>query len=117
MYETHKFMKLSTAEVGFFIQQVGLTAVSFGVSTADATAIGTLLGTVFGMRCSNALDHPFGLNSTVNGAQSICIGSDCAFATGASLNATCYAAATKSGAVGQFSFSWAATALAIALVL
>lgn len=45
-------MALDANELGYFIQQVGLAALSFGVSQADATAAGTALQTLFGYRCS-----------------------------------------------------------------
>lgn len=52
MYEVHKFMALDAAEVGYFIQQVGLAASSFGVSDDDVTAVGQSLTEVFDHRCS-----------------------------------------------------------------
>lgn len=82
MYEVHKFMDLSAAEVGYFIQQVGLSAASFGVATDDIMAVGTALNSLFGYRCAPAM--------TVIPAQgavleSICIDESCPIAP----NATC----------------------------
>jgi len=51
MYEVHKFMDLSYAEVTYFIEQVGMAAASFGVATADITAVATALETVFNVKC------------------------------------------------------------------
>lgn len=75
-------MDLSAAEVGYFIQQVGMSAASFGVTDADVMAVGTALSSIFDVRC--------GPPTTVipaQGAQlqSICIDETCAL----SPNATC----------------------------
>jgi len=51
MYETHKFMDLDASEVGYFIQQVALAAMSFGVADADIQAVGTALGNLFNVKC------------------------------------------------------------------
>ena len=51
MYEVHKFMALDAAEVGYFIQQVGLSAASFGVASSDVAAVGSALMNAFGYRC------------------------------------------------------------------
>ncbi|KAJ4409419.1 hypothetical protein N0V82_009486 [Gnomoniopsis sp. IMI 355080] len=77
MYQVHKFMDLDVNEVGYFIQQVGLAAESFGVTAADATAVGTALNSLFGYRCAP--------NATAIAAQgpqmqSICIADDCPIA-------------------------------------
>ncbi|PVH95228.1 hypothetical protein DM02DRAFT_618037 [Periconia macrospinosa] len=52
MESAHRFMDLSPSEVGYFIQQVGLSAASFGVSQEDVTAVGNSLNKLFGYRCS-----------------------------------------------------------------
>lgn len=75
-------MDLSYAEVTYFIDQVALSAMSFGVAKDDLTVVGTALTTLFGYRC--------GPPTTVvpaQGAQlqSICIDSTCPVAA----NATC----------------------------
>lgn len=74
-------MGLDANEVGYFITQVGLAAQSFGVATADITAVATLLETTFDVKCAAA--------TTVipaQGAQlqSICTASDCPTAKNAS---------------------------------
>ncbi|GAM91249.1 hypothetical protein ANO11243_092960 [Dothideomycetidae sp. 11243] len=84
MYEVHKFMDLDANQVGYFIEQVGLSAASFGVTTDDVTAVGKALTGLFDVRC--------GPNTTVipaNGAlqQSICIAADCPEAANASCSA------------------------------
>ncbi|PMD49498.1 uncharacterized protein K444DRAFT_649059 [Hyaloscypha bicolor E] len=50
-YEVHKFMQLSYAEVTYFIEQVGMSAASFGVATEDVMLVGTALMNAFGYRC------------------------------------------------------------------
>jgi hypothetical protein len=77
-------MALSNAEVTYFITQVGLSAASFGVTTADVTAVGTALASLFGVRCA-----PATAVIPVQGPQlqSICIASDCPLA----VNSTCSA--------------------------
>ncbi len=51
MYETNKFMDLDASEVGYFIQQVGLAASSFGVADADVQAVGKALSDLFNVKC------------------------------------------------------------------
>ncbi|KAI5199056.1 hypothetical protein E4T39_06427 [Aureobasidium subglaciale] len=48
----HRFMDLSAAEVGYFIQQVALAASSFGVSQEDIAVVGKALNTIFNVRCA-----------------------------------------------------------------
>lgn len=84
----HRFMNLNSAEVGYFIQNVGLAAASFGVATDDITVVATALETIFDVRCAQP--------TTVipaQGAQlqSICEADDCALAP----NATCAAYPTQ----------------------
>jgi hypothetical protein len=81
-YSVHKFMDLSYAEVSYFIEQVGLSAASFGVATADVTAVGTALSEAFGYRCEPPLTI-----IPAQGAQlqSVCTADDCPL----SPNATC----------------------------
>jgi hypothetical protein len=43
MFEVHRFMALDAYEVQYFIEQVGLAALSFGVSADDAEAVGHTL--------------------------------------------------------------------------
>ncbi|KAI8947354.1 hypothetical protein F4801DRAFT_561207 [Xylaria longipes] len=52
MYEVHKFMALDPYEVGYFINQVGLAASSFGVADSDVQAVGTALSSLFDYRCA-----------------------------------------------------------------
>jgi hypothetical protein len=52
MYEVHKDMALDAVQVGYFITQVGLSAASFGVATADVEAVGKALMDLFGYRCA-----------------------------------------------------------------
>jgi hypothetical protein len=52
MYQVHKFMNLSKPEMDYFITQVGLSAASFGVATADVMTVGMALNDTFNQRCS-----------------------------------------------------------------
>lgn len=52
MYQVHKFMALDAYEVQYFIEQVGLSALSFGVSADDAELVGHALQGLFGFRCA-----------------------------------------------------------------
>ena len=67
-------MALGPNEVGYFIQQVGLAAQSFGVAQEDVTAVGTLLTSVFDVKCA-----PLTPVIPANGPQlqSICTADDC----------------------------------------
>lgn len=58
MYQVHKFMALDNAEVGWFIEQVGLAASSFGVSSSDVAAVGSALQSTFGYRCEPPASIP-----------------------------------------------------------
>lgn len=70
MFEVHQFMALDNAEVQYFIQQVGLSAASFGVSEEDVATVGTALNNAFGFRCL----PPASIPATAEPApQSICI--------------------------------------------
>jgi hypothetical protein len=53
MFQKHRFMQLSNAQNSYFISQVGLAALSYGVTVADATAVGTALGNLY-----NSKDAP-----------------------------------------------------------
>lgn len=80
----HRFMDLDAAEVGYFIQNVGLAAASFGVTEDDITVVATALSTIFNVKCA-----PPTTVIPAQGAQlqSICQADDCALAP----NATCAA--------------------------
>lgn len=51
-YSVHKYMDLNAYQVGYFIEQVGLSAASFGVASADVAAVGAALQKFFDYRCS-----------------------------------------------------------------
>ena len=70
MYETHKFMALNAYQVQYFIQQVGLSAASFGVATEDVTAVGEALQGYFGVKCAPETEIIMGQGKEL---QSICI--------------------------------------------
>lgn len=49
-YQVHKFMDLSYPEVSYFIQQVALSAQSFGVASSDLAVAGTALNSLFNVK-------------------------------------------------------------------
>ncbi|CZT24923.1 uncharacterized protein RCC_10651 [Ramularia collo-cygni] len=81
-YKVHKFMALDANEVGYFIQQVGLSAASFGVTEDDVAAVGKALNDTFGYRCAPAAGV---IPKDQVELQSICTAEDCPL----SPNATC----------------------------
>lgn len=77
-------MDLDSAQVGYFIEQVGLSAASFGVAKSDITAVADALNKLFGYRCAP--------KTTVIPAQgpqfqSVCTDSDCPLADNAMCSA------------------------------
>lgn len=48
----HRYMDLDAYEVGWFIQQVGLSAASFGVEKSDVEFVGNTLNGLFNVRCA-----------------------------------------------------------------
>ena len=70
MYETHKYMGLGAFEFGYFVEQVGLAAASFGVADADVTAVGMALNSLFGYKCAPAATV---VPSQGDALQAICI--------------------------------------------
>lgn len=80
MYEVHKFMDLDQHELGYFIQQVGMSAASFGVAESDLTVAATALTQLFGARCA-----PPAVAIAAQGPQlqAICIADSCPQAEGA----------------------------------
>ena len=79
MYDVHKFMDLSYADVTYFITQVALAAGSFGVAKDDITAVGEALGGLFNVRCGPATAV---IPSQGKLLQSICIDKSCPEAKG-----------------------------------
>lgn len=61
-------MALDPNEIGYFISQVGLAALSFGVSQDDANTVGMVLMSYFGYRCS----PPLAITTSTPYKQSIC---------------------------------------------
>jgi len=86
-YNVHKFMKLSEAEFTYFVTQVALSAMSFGVAADDIHTVGTALNSTFGFMCESAVAV-----IPAQGAQlqSICTGDGCPMAP----NTTCAASNT-----------------------
>lgn len=58
MWQVHKFMDLGPKQVGWFIEQVGLSAASFGVSSADVQTVATALNKSFAYRCEPPASIP-----------------------------------------------------------
>lgn len=83
MHNVHKFMDLDANEVGYFIEQVGLSAASFGVAMADVQYVGTALQTLFGQRCAQATDIVPGASAEL---QTICVAVSSSFVTHLSLS-------------------------------
>lgn len=83
-------MDLSPAEVGYFIQQVALSAASFGVAESDIAVVGKALNSLFNVRCA---PPTVVIPTQPARLQSICIQESCPLAP----NDTCsaYPAAVK----------------------
>ena len=74
MYETHRFMNLNHNQMGYFIEQVGASASSFGAAESDVDVVAAALTKIFDYQCS----PPYALASNVPAdLQSICIGNGC----------------------------------------
>lgn len=80
-YSVHKYMYLTTAQNTYFINQVALSAQSFGVASADIAVVGTALNSLFNQRCSANVSVPM---SAPAAPQAICIADDCALAANSS---------------------------------
>ena len=83
MYSVHKFMDLNPYQLGYFIQQVGGAALSFGVAEDDVNAVAMALETLFDMRCEPPMTV---IPSDGPQLQSICIDGSCSVATNPSCN-------------------------------
>ena len=83
-YQVHRFMNLTYAQNGYFIQQIALAAQSFGVASSDITAVGTLLNNVFNYRCTPPATV---IPSAGPVLQSICIAPSCPLAPNANCTA------------------------------
>lgn len=94
MLSVHQFMDLSSAQVSYFNTQVGLSALSFGVTMADVTIVGNALNSLFGYRCA-----PAATVIAAQGAQlqSICIDPSCPLANNS--NCAAYPAVLKPTAI------------------
>jgi len=114
MYQTHKFMNLSANEMGYFIEQVGLAAKSFGVTTTDVTTVADALNSLFNYRCL----QPAAVTYSYADTQSICIGKGCSLA--ASPNCSAYSSdsvtTTQSSGGSSSSSSFPVTSI-IAIVV
>lgn len=76
LFKTHQFMDLDHDQMGYFIEQVGMSAASFGAATCDVTIVGDALTKIFDYQCS----PPYALTAEDGPhRQSICIASSCPF--------------------------------------
>jgi len=82
MYQVHQYMDLNPTEMAYFITQVGTAAASFGVTTADVTALGSALTSYFDYRCGPTVAIVPGASPQ---SQSICQDASCPVYA----NATC----------------------------
>lgn len=77
-----RFMHLGYGEVTYFIEQVGMSAASFGVASEDVMLVGTALMNAFGYRCEPPMTIVPAQGPQL---QSICTDSSCPL----SPNSTC----------------------------
>lgn len=80
-YNVHKYMYITYAQNTYFINQVALSAESFGVAMSDIAVVGKALNGAFNERCLPAAAIP---STAAAAPQSICISSDCPLAANAS---------------------------------
>lgn len=76
MWTKHRFMGLTNDENLYFINQVGAAARSYGVTSADVTAVATALITLFNRRNAAAVAIKANAGLTTQ-LQSMCQGSTC----------------------------------------
>src|SRR5205085_5964901 len=95
-FEVHKFMNISKPQMDYFITQVGLAALSFGVSKDDVTIVGTALNSTFGRRCSPPVAV---IPDQGSHLEAICINPNCVLATSA-VCAQYQVAATGTAGIG-----------------
>lgn len=68
MFQVHKYMQLDQYEMGYFIEQVALSAASFGVTDEDVLTVAGALMQYFGYQCQ----PPFAFKNGKIAKQSIC---------------------------------------------
>jgi len=106
MWSKHRFMELTNVQNMYFISQVGAAAKSYGVTDADAGAVGMALVNIFNRKNSPAyaIAPPAGLTSAL---QSCCQGPTCIMSpnpnptTGGNADAQAYIDAQAVGAVSR----------------
>lgn len=74
MSQVHRFMNLDHDEMNYFIQEVGRSATSFGVSQEDAMTVGNALNEMFNYRCLPPASLGDGLGEY---SQSCCLADGC----------------------------------------
>lgn len=107
MYEVHKFMVLNSAEMGYFITQVALSAASFGVAEADIAAAGTALNGAFNNRCGAAIVV---VPETAAAFQSVCTDESCPLAPNSTCDAQALIAAPVAAGAASTSAAGSGTA-------
>jgi len=90
-------MNISKPQMDYFITQVGLAALSFGVSNDDATIVGNALNSTFGRRCSPPVAV---IPDQGSHLEAICINPNCVLATNAVCAQYQVAATATAGATG-----------------
>ncbi|KAK6510588.1 hypothetical protein TWF506_009691 [Arthrobotrys conoides] len=77
MYEIHKFMNLAPLQLGYFIQELSLAAVSLGVAEGDIVPVASMLNTTFGLACAPPV---IVIPNAVPDLQAMCINTACPLA-------------------------------------
>jgi hypothetical protein len=86
MFRVHKFMGITAEQNDYFINQVGLSAASFGVTAADVTTIYNYLDDTYNTRCAPPLTASDGVPAYLIGTNpSICTADSCPMA----MDSTC----------------------------
>lgn len=108
-FNVHKFMVLDQYQVGYFIEQVGLAAASFGVAAEDVTAVGNALAGAFNVRCS-----PPTTIIAAQGAQlqEVCAAESCPYGPNGDSYCSDYPSPVPSPAVASAAMSGAASSAA-----
>jgi hypothetical protein len=86
MFRVHKFMGITAEQNDYFINQVGLSAASFGVTAADVLTIYNYLDDTYNIRCAPPLKEAHGTPAYLIGTNpSICHADSCPMA----MDSTC----------------------------
>lgn len=83
-YSVHRYMNLGPKSIGYFVQEVGLAAASFGVTADDVKIVAAALHKFFGYRCSPATTIVPAQGAQL---QSVCTSGKCAIDPAANCSA------------------------------